>query len=663
MDNIKLKIYNYNWQDNIILDYKNNTLYRESNQYEKAKFNLIKNILYINWDNWDSEYFIYQDDPTIFYKVEKIHFYDEQWNDICYIDTINNKIYKNSSYEVGIFENLSDNEIIIEWAKYTLHNNQENIKIIYNKNQNIKLEKIKNINEYNYFNNTIDNTIDNTIKSNTSNIPNIIHFVFGFKKQTIEFELYRYLAIKSAIDINQPDKVYFHYKHLPYGPWWDKIKDKLILEYVEPPSEIYGNDIYHYAHQADIIRLQKLIKYGGIYLDIDTICLKSFKDLLNYKFVMGVQSNKNNSDIYGLCNAIILSEKKSEFAIRWIDEYTNFRSKGRDIYWDEHSVQRPLKLAYQFPHLITILDHNSFYNPLWYDIHDYLFNEELNINNYKDLVNTNYCIHLWDTYTNDYLSKLNEDDILNKNTIYNILARKFIKNTISIVMLTYNRLDITKKCLESYLNALNLEIIEEMIILDNNSDNDMIEYLKIFKNKNKKIRIIYSKENLGVCGGRLQLFSEAKGSIIASLDSDACLESASFFNKVANILYDEKYGIVGISGAYLTSWEFGKQQDIEETDYDEYYCHHIAGCCQVFRKDLFLFGFGLDSYYGKFWVEDTDLSMQSLYLNKINYRISSKNLMNHQWGGSGKFFYHLFEKNWNYFKNKWKHKVLTHLIE
>ena len=55
--------------------------------------------------------------------------------------------------------------------------------------------------------------------------------------------------------------------------------------------------------------------------------------------------------------------------------------------------------------------------------------------------------------------------------------------------------------------------------------------------------------------------------------------------------------------------------------------------------------------------------MQSLYLNKINYRISSKNLMNHQWGGSGKFFYHLFEKNWNYFKNKWKNKELTHLIE
>ena len=645
-NNIKIKIYNYEWEDYIILNYKDNSLNRVNSNFEKGKFNLIKNILYINWDNWDSEYFVYHEDPNIFFKAEKILFYDEKWNDICYLDKINNKIYKNSTYEVGIYEKIYDNELEIEWKKYNLYNKNNNIKIIYNKNKNITFKKIE----------------DTNIEIKT-NIPNIIHFVYGFKKQTEEFELYRYLAIKSAIDINQPDKVYFHYKYEPYGVWWDKIKNKLTLEYVEPASEIYGNNIYHYAHQADVTRLQKLIKYGGIYLDIDSICLKSFKDLLNYKFVMGIQSNKNNSDIYGLCNAIMLSEKNSEFAIKWIDEYINFRSKGRDIYWDEHSVLRPLQLAYKYPELITILDHNSFYNPLWYDIHDYLFNEEININNYKDLVNTNYCIHLWDTYTHDYLSKLTEKNILNDNTIYNILARKFLKNNISIVFLTYNRLDKTKECLESYLSSLDLDIIEELIILDNNSDQNMKDYLELFNNKHKKIKIIYSNENLGVSGGRIKLYKEAKGSIIASLDSDACLLSNHFFNKVANILYDEKYGIVGISGAYLTSWEFGKQKDINEDDYNEYYCHHIAGCCQVFRKDLFLFNFALDPYYGKFWVEDTDLSMQSLYLNKINYRINSKDLMEHQWGGSGKFFHNLFEKNWNYFKNKWKNKVLTHLVE
>jgi hypothetical protein len=54
-----------------------------------------------------------------------------------------------------------------------------------------------------------------------------------------------------------------------------------------------------------------------------------------------------------------------------------------------------------------------------------------------------------------------------------------------------------------------------------------------------------------------------------------------------------------------------------DNDEKEYIVDHIAGCCQAFRKDLSIFGFKLDTYYGKFWVEDTDLSMQSLELNKI----------------------------------------------
>ena len=48
----------------------------------------------------------------------------------------------------------------------------------------------------------INNFSDNMFKK----IPNIIHFVYGFKKQTEEFDLYKYIAIKSAHDINKPDK-------------------------------------------------------------------------------------------------------------------------------------------------------------------------------------------------------------------------------------------------------------------------------------------------------------------------------------------------------------------------------------------------------------------------------------------------------------------------
>ena len=56
--------------------------------------------------------------------------------------------------------------------------------------------------------------------------------------------------------------------------------------------------------------------------------------------------------------------------------------------------------------------------------------------------------------------------------------------------------------------------------------------------------------------------------------------------------------------------------------------------------------------------EDTDLSFQSLYLNKINYRINGKKYINHKWGGSGSNYNELFLKNWDYLKNKWKNKIL-----
>ena len=632
----KLKLINIEWKDNVILNFENMTLYRESKEEEKAEFNINNNILIIKWLNWNEEYF--SEYNNLFYNVKKYNFITENWEDICYLDYVNNLVYRPNENEIGIMKVLNDDTFHIEWKKQKKDIIMNILNIENVKNNDIDLKKIEK-KEY--------------------KIPNIIHFVYGFKKQESEFELYKYLAIKSAIDINQPDKTYFHYKYEPYGKYWDKIKNYLTLEYVEPPAEIYGNELLHYAHQADVIRLQKLQKYGGIYLDIDTICVKSFHDLRNNEFVIGIQGNRDNSEVYGLCNAVMLSTPNNEFIIEWIDTYTTFRSKGRDEFWDEHSVLMPLKLSYKYNNKIKILNNNKFYNPLWYNIHDIIFNEKLNINEYKKIINNNYCIHLWDTYSNDYLSKLDEEKILNHNTIYNILCRKFLKNKISIVFLTYNRLEITKDCLESYLAALDKEIILELLILDNNSDLETKEYLRNFENKHKKIRIIFNKNNDGVCLGRIKLFYETKGDIICSLDSDAKLLNPSFFDYIYSILYDERYGIIGTSGAYINSWNFGDQDDINNDDENEYYCHHISGCCQIFRKDLFNFGFGLDKNYGFFWCEDTDLSLQSLYLNKINYRINGKNFIKHQWGGSGKDYHDLFIKNWEYLKNKWKDKIIN----
>ena len=604
------------WKDIVTLDFNTNRLNRIKINDEYANFTLNKNKLFVNWDKWDNEVFISLKNDNIYYIVEEVNFIHNDWTDICYIDHINNIIYRKINDIKGTFSYIN-NELVVSWIE-----------------------------------------INRRDELHTQKIPNILHFIYGFKEQNEEFELYKYLSIKSAHDLNKPDKIYFYYYNEPFGYWWNKIKEYLTLIKVIPPTEIYGNKLYHYAHQADVIRLQKLIEHGGIYLDIDTICLKSFSDLLHYDFVMGRQTNCDNTDTYGLCNAVVLSAPNSEFAQKWLETYKTFRSTGRDFYWDEHSVLKPLLLSNIYKDNIKILDHNSFFYPLWYDIHKILFSETYDINEYKNIIKNNYCIHLWDTYSHDYLKTLNENFIFEHHTLYNLFSRKFLRNKISILMLTYNRLEKTIHCLESYLKCLDNDYIEEMIILDNNSNNDLIEYLKKFQENHEKIKLIFLSENLGVCGGRSILFKEAIGDIIISLDCDAYLIHNSFFDKIISLLYDEKYGIIGISGAFIKNLDFGSQEDIDDKDENEYIVDHIAGCCQAFRRDLFHLGFGLDPFYGKFWVEDTDLSMQSLELNKKNYRFCQKNYMQHQWGGSGKNFQDLFQKNWDYFKNKWKNRFL-----
>ena len=251
-------------------------------------------------------------------------------------------------------------------------------------------------------------------------IPNIIHFCFGFQKDFGEkpFSIFHYISIKSAYKINKPDKIFLYYKYEPTGEWWEKAKEYISTQQIEPPDEIEGNHLLHYAHKSDVFRLLILHERGGIYLDMDTICKKPFGDLLENKFVIGRQGRFMRGN---LCNAVMLAEKDSEFIKLWLEEYKSFRSKGFDEYWDEHSVKVPYRLSLKYPDLIHIEEYDRFHYPLYYK-HSLkkLFKKNLDFKNA-------YCHHLWENGSYEkYLKDLNEDYILNVNTTYNKLARKYL---------------------------------------------------------------------------------------------------------------------------------------------------------------------------------------------------------------------------------------------
>lgn len=65
-----------------------------------------------------------------------------------------------------------------------------------------------------------------------------------------------------------------------------KTKEICELIFVDVPTHIGSKELKKTAHKADALRMIKLKEIGGVYLDIDTICVKSYVHLLQNKFVI-----------------------------------------------------------------------------------------------------------------------------------------------------------------------------------------------------------------------------------------------------------------------------------------------------------------------------------------------------------------------------------------
>jgi len=192
-------------------------------------------------------------------------------------------------------------------------------------------------------------------------IPKVLHYTFGMTPDFGDkpWSLVHYVCLKSAIERLRPDDVFFYYEFEPTGPWWDLSRNLVKPVSIKAPRDIFGRPLLHFAHRSDVVRLQKLIDHGGIYLDADVLVQRDFDDLLDHSVVLAPETKGD----YGMGNAVILAEPQAPFLCRWLNCYRTFRSRGLDEFYAEHSVKLPLKLARDYPSEVTILPHTAFYLP------------------------------------------------------------------------------------------------------------------------------------------------------------------------------------------------------------------------------------------------------------------------------------------------------------
>jgi hypothetical protein len=163
-------------------------------------------------------------------------------------------------------------------------------------------------------------------------------------------------------------------------------------------------------------------------MDVDTISVKPFTDLLDNKCVLGIQGTPDGG-IDGVCDGVILAEKGSEFLKYWLANYKSHRSKGRDEFWSEHAVQIPYLLTKQYPDLIHIEPYSSFHYPLYHSNEPWASQVGIKLMFEQDLqFDDAYCHHFWESITwKPYLKDMTIEHIMNVDTTFNKIARRFLK--------------------------------------------------------------------------------------------------------------------------------------------------------------------------------------------------------------------------------------------
>ncbi len=259
-------------------------------------------------------------------------------------------------------------------------------------------------------------------------LPKLIHFVFGMAEQVGagDFGLHHYLCLKSARMLHPGHKLVLWYGHAPTGNrYWDAALRLCEPMQIVPPSEIYGNPLNLHAHKADVVRLQVLEAYGGVYMDLDTIVIRPLDEIFVPDCAMAQEYNPALDKVQGLGNAMILARPRSTFIRRWLDSFEFFHSTGHDVAYAFYGVRVPMLLARQNGADISILPYQHFYRY-------YCTGYELEAIFVQDSpVDGCYSLHLWDSQAGPrgHIAALSIPGLLDESrtSTYSRIARRYIE--------------------------------------------------------------------------------------------------------------------------------------------------------------------------------------------------------------------------------------------
>jgi GT2 family glycosyltransferase/Flp pilus assembly protein TadD/glycosyltransferase involved in cell wall biosynthesis len=252
-------------------------------------------------------------------------------------------------------------------------------------------------------------------------------------------------------------------------------------------------------------------------------------------------------------------------------------------------------------------------------------------------------------------------------------AKRTEKPLVSMVILTCNQLEYTRKCLDSIFEHTKAPF--ELIIVDNGSTDGTVEFLEseILKNgDDARIKIIKNNENKGFAGGNNQGMAAASGDYILLMNNDVVVTPGWLERMLSCAEKRPEIGIVGPRSNYVSG-----PQLVEEVDYDtqtlkglaEFSNKFAAGHAAQVQQVLRVVGFcmlikravidkigAMDDRYGLGNFEDDDFSLRAAIAGFQSW--IARDCFVHHFGhrtfiGEKVDLNKSLHKNWGVFKEKW----------
>ncbi len=189
---------------------------------------------------------------------------------------------------------------------------------------------------------------------------------------------------------------------------------------------------------------------------------------------------------------------------------------------------------------------------------------------------------------------------------------------VSIVVVTYNNLDLTKLCLAS-IDSYTTGVRYEIIVVDNASADETPKYLEDFAKNRKDVKLILNQDNLGFSKANNQGLNLATGDYLVVLNNDTVVTRGWASGLIRHCRKDPTIGLIGpvtnnigneakINIEYQSLDEMpGKAREYTLAHLGESFdIHTLAFFCVMITRGAYEKIGGLDEAFGLGFFEDDD---------------------------------------------------------